>query len=217
MYIPPYFAETRPEEIERILAEYPLGTLVYLTSEGLDATHIPFVYRKGIGEHGVLAAHVARKNPIWQQVANGSEVLTIFHGTDSYISPNWYPSKHETHRLVPTWDYQVVHVRGNIRFIEDTNFLRSSVALLTQVHETRAQEARPWRLSDGAEDYIAKMLASIVGVEITITQLTGVSKLSQNREPRDITGAIETLRERGEIATADAIEKARPQDKKKGA
>ena len=189
MYIPPHFKESRPEELERILSEYPLGTLVYNTSSGLDATHLPFVFKKEIGEQGTLFAHVARKNPIWQQVTNGNEVLTIFHGTDSYISPNWYPSKHETHRLVPTWDYQVVHARGSIRFTEDIKVLRSSVALLTHIHENRAQETKPWKLSDGEKDYMTKMLESIVGVEISITQISGASKLSQNREHRDRLGA----------------------------
>jgi transcriptional regulator len=208
MYNPPHFEESRPEELERIIADYPLGTLVYYSSEGLDAVHVPFIYKKEQGPKGQLIAHVARKNPIWQQVANETEVLTIFHGSNSYISPSWYPSKHEAHRQVPTWNYQVVHIHGRIRFIEDASFLRAAVALLTQIHETRAAEAKPWRMSDGDKDYIDQQIASIVGIEIDITRIVGKSKLSQNRELRDRNGAIAALRRRGEIATADAISRA---------
>ena len=210
MYNPAHFEETRPEELERIIAEYPLGTLVYVAPDGLDAAHLPFIYKAEEGAKGKLLAHVARKNLIWQQVANGTEVLTLFHASNSYISPNWYPSKHETHRQVPTWNYQVVHIHGRIRFIEDTKFLRSLVALLTQIHETRAAEPKPWRMSDGDKDYIDQQIASIVGVEIDVTSIVGKSKLSQNREPRDRDGAIAALRRKGESSTADAMERARP-------
>jgi len=144
---------------------------------------VPFMYNQEQGPKGKLIAHVARKNPIWQQVANETEVLTIFHGSNSYISPNWYPSKHETHRQVPTWNYQVVHIHGRIRFIEDARFLRAAVASLTQIHETRAAEARPWRMSDGDKDYLDQQIASIVGIEIDVTRIVGKSKSSQNREP----------------------------------
>jgi len=208
MYNPPHFEESRPDELERIIAEYPLGTLVYRAPDGLDATHLPFIYKKEQGPKGKLIAHVARKNPIWQQVANETEVLTIFHGSNSYISPNWYPSKQETHRHVPTWNYQVVHIHGRIRFIEDAKFLRSLVALLTQIHETRAAEPKPWKMSAGDKDYIDQQIASIVGLEIDVTRIVGKSKLSQNREPRDKDGAIAALRRQGEIATAEAMARA---------
>jgi transcriptional regulator len=207
MYNPPHFEETRPEELERIITEYPLGTLVYCTPDGLDATHLPFIYKKEQGAKGRLIAHVARKNLIWQQVPNETEVLTIFQGSNSYISPNWYPSKQETHRHVPTWNYQVVHIHGRIRFIDDAKFVRSVVALLTQIHETRAAEPQPWRMSDGDKDYIEQQIASIVGLEIDVTRIVGKSKLSQNREPGDKDGAITALRRKGESVTADAMER----------
>jgi transcriptional regulator len=210
MYNPPHFEESRPAEWERLISDYPLGTLVYMAQEGLDAVHLPFLYKKEEGTKGRLLAHVARKNLIWQQVANGSDVLVIFHGTDSYISPNWYPSKHEAHRQVPTWNYQVVHVRGRIRFNEDPKFLRAFVALLTNIHEARAKEPKPWKISDGDKDYIDQSIASIVGIEIDVFSIVGKSKFSQNRESRDRAGAIEELRRRGENATADAMERARP-------
>lgn len=208
MYNPPHFEESRPEELERIIAEYPLGTLIYCSPDGLDAAHVPFIYKKEGRPKGRLIAHVARKNLIWQQVPNETEVLTIFHGGDSYISPNWYPSKHEAHRQVPTWNYQVVHIHGRIRFIEDARFLRAVVAMLTQIHETHAAETKPWKMSDSDKGYIDQQIASIVGIEIHITRIVGKSKLSQNREPRDRDGAIAALRRRGESATADAMEKS---------
>lgn len=209
MYIPPHFQESRPEELEKVLQEHPLGTLVYTTSAGLDATHLPFVHKAEAEACGRLYAHVARKNSLWQEVAAGAEVLVIFQGPEAYISPNWYPSKHETHKMVPTWNYQVVHVRGKIRFVEDPKILRGWVALLTHEQEARAQESKPWKMSDGDKDHIAHLLEQIVGVEIKITQMTGATKMSQNRQERDKAGVIQALRERGADATAEAVEKGR--------
>lgn len=208
MYVPPQFQETRQEVIDEIIASNALGTLTYVTPRGLDATHIPFVHLKADDGDGVLLAHVARKNPIWNEVADGSEVLVIFHGKDAYVSPNWYPSKHETHRLVPTWNYQVVHVRGTIHFTEDVNALRSTVALLTHVQETAAAEPKPWKMGDSEKEFIARLLEAIVGVEIRITSISAVSKLSQNREDRDKAGLVAELRKRGDDDLAEEIEKA---------
>ncbi|MEK7949135.1 FMN-binding negative transcriptional regulator [Luteolibacter soli] len=208
MYVPPHFQENRPEVIDEIIAKNPLGTLVYSMSSGLDATHVPFVHRRSDGGDGVLLAHVARKNPIWNEVADGSEVLVIFHGGDAYVSPNWYPSKHETHRLVPTWNYQVVHVRGTIHFTEDAKALRSLVALLTHQQETAAAEPKPWKMGDSEPEYIAGLVAAIIGVEIRITSISAVSKLSQNREERDKAGLVSELLKRGEDELAAEIEKA---------
>ncbi len=209
MYNPPHFQEQRPEELERIINDFPLGALVYATADGWDAEHLPFLYRKDEASRGKLIAHVARKNSIWQRLPADSEVMAIFRGAESYISPNWCPSKHETHRHVPTWNYQVVHVHGRIRFVEDPKFLRGVVGLLTRIHETRANEAKPWSMSDAEKDYIDAQIAAIVGLEIDVTRIAGKSKLSQNREPRDRAGAIEELRRRGEDAVAQAMEKAR--------
>jgi|SRR5581483_7695652 len=209
MYNPPHFQEERPEALERVLHDFPLGALVYTTADGLDAEHLPFMYQKEEASKGKLIAHVARKNPIWQRLPDGSGVLTIFRGSDSYISPNWYPSKHETHRQVPTWNYQVVHVHGKIHFTDDPKFLRAAVGMLTRLHETRAAEPRPWTMGDAAVDFIEAQIASIVGLEIEITRVAGKSKLSQNREPRDKAGAIAELRRRRQTTMADAMEQTR--------
>ena len=111
MYIPDHFAIKSADVMHKIIQAHPLGVLVTMTPEGLDANHIPFELH---AERGVLTAHVARANPVWQQCKDGAEVLVIFRADEGYISPNWYPSKHETHRLVPTWNYEVVHVHGRL-------------------------------------------------------------------------------------------------------
>ena len=193
MYIPAHFSENRPEELHRIINEHPLGTLVTHTSQGLDANHIPFEFDAGKGPHGTLQAHIARNNPL-KDIADGAEVMVIFRSVDAYISPNWYPSKHETHRQVPTWNYEVVHVHGRIRIIDDEKFIRGVVARLTRKHE--ASEPRPWKVGDAPLDYMDQMVRMIVGLEIEVTRLEGKRKLSQNREARDIAGAINALSEK---------------------
>jgi transcriptional regulator len=176
----------------------------------LDATHLPFIYNKNVGKTGTLLAHVARKNPIWREVNDGDEVLTIFHANDAYISPNWYPSKHEHHQQVPTWDYQVVHVHGKIYVRDDKNFVHGLVAKFSQIQETRAGEPKPWKMSDSTKDYIDQRLAEIVGIEIQISRITGASKLSQNKDTRDKLNVISELRKRKQDATADAVMLASP-------
>lgn len=201
MYLPAHFAEERLPELHRIIRDYPLATLV--APGGLDADHLPFELLVDEEGPGTLIAHVARANPLWQRCPTGTEVLVIFRGAAGYISPNWYPSKHETHRQVPTWNYEVVHVRGVVTVHDDERALRKIVGKLTRRHE--ATEPRPWKMSDSAPDYIAGMMQNIVGLEISIASLIGKSKLSQNRELRDRQGAAETLDDRGAAALAEAM------------
>ena len=205
MYTPAHFRVTEPAALHRIIAAHPLGVLVTSHEGSLDANHIPFEFDPQIGPLGRLSAHVARANPVWQQCLAGADVLVIFRGKESYISPNWYPSKHETHRQVPTWNYEVVHAHGRLRVRDDEKFLRGVLARLTRVHE--AQEPRPWKMGDSAPEYIDMMLRAVVGLEIDITALEGKSKLSQNREPRDIAGAVQMLRQRGSDELAQSMEK----------
>ena len=206
MYLPAAFAQTRIEELHRILAQYPLGMLVTRGEDGPDANHIPFEFDPARGAQGMLTGHVARANPVWQQVQPEERVLVVFRGAEGYISPNWYPSKHETHRLVPTWNYEVVHAHGRIRVRDDERFVRGVVARLTRHHE--APEPRPWKMGDSPPDYIDGMLRAIVGIEIEIDRLVGKSKLSQNRERRDRDGAIEALRAREREALSEAMRRA---------
>ena len=198
MYLPQHFEETRVSELHRIIAEYPLGTLVTNGSSGLDANHLPFELNPTIGERGQLFAHVARAYPVWEEIKDRDEVLVIFGAANAYISPNWYPSKQEFHRQVPTWNYQAVHVHGRIKVRDDERFVRGVVARLTHVNEVRTGSDRPWRMSDSSREYIDQMLTAIVGIEIEITKMIGRWKLSQNKEERDRIKAAEELRKRGE-------------------
>jgi transcriptional regulator len=205
MYLPPHFEEHRTGELHRIIAAYPLGALVVDGPNGLDANHVPFELDAAAGTHGVLRAHVARANPLWKEARDGDEALVIFRAGDAYISPNWYPSKPETHRHVPTWNYQVVHVHGKIRIRDDERFVRGLVARLTRTHEAGTGAALPWRMTDSAPEFIDSMLAAIVGIEVEISRIVGKCKLGQNREERDRLGAAEALRRRGELQIATAM------------
>ena len=206
MYIPPHFAESRPEELHRIMREHPLGVLVTQGSAGLDGDHIPFEFEPGRGPHGVLSGHVARANTLWQRCPTGSSVRVIFRGAEAYISPNWYPSKHEAHRQVPTWNYEVVHAHGTITVHDDERFVRGIVARLTRRHE--AAEPNPWKMADSAPGYIDSMVRNIVGFEIDIVSLVGKVKLSQNKEARDRLNAAEMLDARGQVELAQSMRRA---------
>ena len=203
MYVPAHFAETRPEEQARIIREYPLGVLITHDAQGLDANHLPFEFDPNAGTHGVLTAHVARANPVWQRCASGNSAMVVFRGAEGYVSPNWYPSKHEAHRQVPTWNYEVVHAHGLLTVRDDERFVRGVVGRLTRRHE--ADEPRPWKMSDSAPEFIDGMLRNIVGIEVAITSLVCKRKLSQNKEERDRLGAADALLATGNTELAQSM------------
>lgn len=203
MYTPAHFAEERASELHRLIRQHPLGVLVTPTPQGLDANHLPFELEAEPAP-GRLIGHVARANPVWQQVASGTLVLVVFRGVQGYISPNGYPSKAETHRAVPTWNYEAVHVHGTLHVHDDARFVRGVVARLTRSHE--AAEARPWKMGDAPADYLDGMVAQIVGIEVRIGRLEGKRKLSQNREAADRLGAAAHARGRGLHDLAAAME-----------
>jgi transcriptional regulator len=207
MYTPAHFAITDPQTLQRIIHEHPLGILITPTPDGMDANHIPFEFDPAVGKLGLLNAHVARANPLWQQCLEGADVMVVFRGKESYISPNWYPSKHEAHRQVPTWNYEVVHAHGRLSVLDEEKFTRRVVSRLTRTHE--AQEPKPWKMGDSTPEYIAGMLKAIVGIQIAIERLEGKAKLSQNREPRDRINAADTLSERGAKELAELMRQAR--------
>ena len=204
MYIPSHFSIKDREAIHHIIREHPLGMLVHEAPDGLDANHLPFELDPQAGELGVLTAHVARANPVWQQCQGGAQVLVVFRGHEHYISPSWYPSKHETHRQVPTWNYEVVHAHGRLTVMDEERFVRGVVARLTRTHE--AGEPKPWKMGDSPKDYIDAMLKAVVGIEVQITRLEGKSKLSQNRDERDRQSAAHMLVQRGEGPLGTAME-----------
>ena len=208
MYQPAMFAEHRPEEWHRLIREHPLGVLVTVTAAGPDANHLPFVLEPDRGPMGTLLAHVARANPVCREVRDGDAVMVVFRGVQGYVSPNWYPSKHEHHRHVPTWNYEAVHAHGRVKVLDDAAMVRGMVAKLTR--QSEAGEPVPWRMGDAPADYLDAELAQIVGIEVEISRMEGKRKLSQNRDERDFHGIVETLEQRGDWALASAIRRARP-------
>jgi transcriptional regulator len=203
MYVPRHFEESRPEELHALIEQHPLGVLVTQGPSGLDANHLPFDLEKREGSLGVLHCHVARANSLWKELASGDEVLVVFRAADAYISPNWYPSKHELHRQVPTWNYMVAHAHGRVTVRDDERYLRGLVGRLTKHHE--ASQPRPWKMSESSQAFIDEMLAAIVGLEIGITRLVGKAKLGQNKDLRDVRGAAQALKALGHDAVADAM------------
>jgi len=205
MYVPAHFEETRIDELHRIIGQYPLGALVINGPNGLDANHVPFELDATSAERGVLRAHVARANPVWTEVREGDHVLVVFRAADAYISPNWYPSKHEFHKDVPTWNYQVVNVHGRISIRDDEKYVRGVLARLTRIHEGRTDARKAWRMGDAPREHIDGLLKAIVGIEIEITKMVGKSKIGQNREERDRAGAANELGKRGHQAMSSAM------------
>jgi transcriptional regulator len=203
MYVPTHFAEPRTEVLHDLIEHNPLGVLITHGERGLDANHLPFHLVRDGGALGGLHAHVARANPVWQEVRDGDEVLVVFRAAHAYISPSWYPSKHELHKQVPTWNYRVAHAHGRITVRDDERFLRGVVGRLTKTHE--AGEPAPWKMSDSAPEFIAAMLQQIVGLEIAIDRLVGKAKLGQNKATRDVRGAGEALQARGHAEVGDAM------------
>jgi len=210
MYLPSHFAETRTEVMRDLILAHPLGTLVTFGPDGLNANHIPFEYDPRPAPLGTLRAHVARANPVWREFSGDVEPLVIFQGPQIYITPSWYQTKRETGKVVPTFNYIVVHAHGAMRAIEDAAWLRNFVGKLTD-HFESPRDA-PWALTDAPEDFIAMQLRAIVGIEIRLTRLIGKWKTSQNRPAVDRDGVVAGLRESDDAvaqAMAAAIEKSR--------
>ena len=206
MYVPKQFEETRVDVLHELIRAHPLATLVTLTPAGLDANHIPFEIDPAPGPFGTLRGHVARANPSWREFTSDVQVLAIFRGPASYVSPAWYPTKSSTGKVVPTWNYAVVHARGSLRIVEDRGWLRALVERLTQRHE--AGGSRPWKVSDAPADYIDTELGAIVGLELPVAELVGKWKVSQNRSPTDREGLVEGLLQSGgeeDRAMADLV------------
>ena len=199
MYLPVQFEENRVEVLHALMRKHPFATLVNHGADGLAANHLPLHLAAEIAPCGALQGHVARANPLWQQAAD-TDVLVIFEGPQTYVSPSWYPTKREHGKAVPTWNYVVVHARGRLRVIDDPAWLRTQLDALVDSHE--AGFAEPWRIADAPPDYIDKMLTAIVGIEIAITRLTGKWKISQNQPAANRAGVVAGLREK---ATADSL------------
>ncbi|WP_283745854.1 FMN-binding negative transcriptional regulator [Sideroxydans sp. CL21] len=191
MYVPQHFDEPRVEVMHELMRERPLATVVTMSSQGLNANHIPLYLSTEPAPFGTLRGHVARANPMWRDLQAGLETLVIFHGPDAYISPSWYATKQESGKVVPTWNYAVVHAYGTLQVIDDASWVRSQLEVLTAHNERRFTE--PWAVSDAPRDFTEKLIAAVIGVEIVISSLSGKWKVSQNQPPQNQAGVIDGL------------------------
>lgn len=201
MYLPEHFAETDPRVLHALIDAHPLGAWVTLGAGGLLVNHIPFLLDADRGQYGTLVGHVARANPVWRSFSTTVESVIVFQGAETYVTPSWYPSKRAHGKVVPTWNYAVVHAHGIPRAVEDPAWLLQLVTRLTERHE--AARAAPWKVSDAPADYTARLLEAIVGIEIPIARLVGKWKVSQNRTAADRLGVADGLLERGDAAAAE--------------
>ena len=209
MYLPKSFEETRTEVLHDLIRERSFGTLVVLTDRGLNVDHLPFLVDGAANPLGVLRGHVARANPVWRAKLEETDAVAIFQGPQRYITPAWYATKQEAGKVVPTWNYVVVHAHGSLRFVEDREWLRDHVTRLSDHHE--AERETPWKVSDAPEDFVNNLLERIVGLEMTIRRLEGKWKLGQNRPERDRQGVIDGLlgqNEESSVALANLMKAA---------
>ena len=206
MYNPSHFQESRTEVLHALIRQQPLSTLVTLTADGLVANHIPLFLRASLGDNGTLVGHVARANPIWRDFAAGVHALAIFQGPSLYISPRWYASKAEHGKVVPTYNYVVVHARGPLAVHDDADWIRAQLNELTDQQEAPAPE--PWGVDDAPRDYTDKLINALVGISLPIAQLSGKWKVSQNQTAANQASVLQALRDHGDAqsgAMADTI------------
>ncbi len=203
MYQPAHHREDRLDVQHRLITEHPFGLLISAGSGGLTANAVPFALDATTGEKGTLRAHLARANPQWKEFSGeGCECLIVFQGPQAYVTPSWYPSKSATAKVVPTWNYVIVQVRGTARAIEDAAWLQAHLETLTRKHE--APRAVPWEISDAPDDFITMLKKAIVGIEIPVTAIEGKWKVSQNRPEADRRGVHAGFLEGGAAHTAMA-------------
>ncbi len=201
MFEPPLFREQRPEVMHALMHAHPFATLVSKAGGRLMADHLPLVVHPELSENGVLRGHVAAGNPLAGGGREAREVLAIFQGPQVYVTPSWYPSKAEHGKVVPTWNYAVVHAYGMLRFHADRDWLLAHLTELTARNERDRPE--PWAVSDAPEEFVDRQIKGIVGVEIAVETLTGKWKVSQNRDARDREGVEHgLLAEGGEAMSA---------------
>ena len=197
MYQPEHYRVEDVTQMHALMRARPFAALISHGSNGLYATHLPTVL-KDEGAYGMVECHLARANPHWKELAESNEALMIFQGAEGYITPNWYPSKAEGGKVVPTWNFAAVHAYGRPEVVNDADWLRRHVTELTAQQER--DQPRPWAPSDAPASFIDTMLRGIVGFRFAITRLEGKWKMSQNRSPKDREGVVKglALRDRGD-------------------
>jgi transcriptional regulator len=211
LYIPKFNEEAQRDILHGLIRAQPFATLVTMGASGLIATHLPMVLAPGEGEPDILRGHVSRANPQWRELDPSIEALAIFAGPHHYITPSWYPEKSEDGKVVPTWNYAVVHAYGSVKIIEDPAWLLTHLKSLTTQHESAF--THPWAVTDAPEDYIASQLRGIVGIEIPIRRLEGKWKVSQNKSDRtkeSIEQGLEDLDTPASLAMRDLVSGKRP-------
>lgn len=191
MYQPPHFREDDLDTQHALIRAHPLGLLVTAGAGGLMANAVPFLVDRDGPPLGTLRAHVARANPQWQAIRDGAEVLVVFQGAETYVTPSWYRTKAETGKVVPTWNYAIVQVRGAATIVEDPAWLRAQIEALTDHQEGR--RTQPWRVGDAPEPFLAAQIRGVVGIEIAISAIEGKWKVSQNRPEADRDGVVRGL------------------------
>ena len=204
MYQPPHFREDRLEVQHALIRAHPLGLLVTLGSKGLEANPIPFVLDASASPYGTLKAHLSRANRQWQDFDPAREALTVFQGSEAYITPSWYAAKREHGKVVPTWNYAIVQAYGRLTIIDDSAWLLQQITAMTEVQEAARPE--PWAVSDAPEAFVAAQLKGIVGIEIEITRIEAKWKVSQNRSEADRLGVTAGLRARQDEASQQMAE-----------
>lgn len=192
MYIPQANKEDRISVLHKLIEDHPFASLVTMGPSGLFASHIPMVLEQN-DARGLLKGHLSRANTQWRDFTPSTEALAIFSGPQHYITPTWYPEKQETGKVVPTWNYVVVHAYGHLKVIEDGEWLMAHLEKLTTVQE--AGLPVPWKVADAPPDYIASLKKGIVGLELPIERLEGKWKVSQNRSEADRSGVAKGLAE----------------------
>ena len=207
MYVPSHFEENRPEEIIRIIESFPLAMLVADSKNGLLANHLPLLVNKYSSKKIELIGHIAKANSLHRELSNNHEVLVIFRSEDAYISPNWYPSRKKNIEHVPTWNYQAVHLQGNITFSSEQKFLLKTVKKLTTVFERNAYKEDNWNMNKVSPNFMTAMLDEIVGIKIVVSHQIAKSKLSQNREKEDINNVYKELKNKGFEFLANSMKK----------
>ena len=203
MYHVQNFHESDPQTLRNLIATHPLSTLITLDADGLNANLIPLIWVDDGSELGVLRGHVARANPLWQNFSKDVDTLAVFQGPTAYISPSWYATKAETHKVVPTYNYVTVQAYGTLTVHDDAAWVLAQINALTNSQEARFAE--PWQVSDAPEDYVAQNMRVIVGIELKINRLTGKWKVSQNQPAGNQRTVHSHLQAEGDTAMAACV------------
>ncbi len=195
MYIPKHFEETREQAILGLISSNPLATFVVLQDDQLTANHIPFVMQPETNHTDKLVAHIPRANPLVEALKEPKNCLAIFHGSEGYISPSLYATKQKHGKVVPTWNYCVAHIHGSARIVDDPQWVRRQIEVLTDLNESK--RAEPWSVSDAPSNYTEALIQSLVGIEVSIERIEAKTKASQNQPMVNKQSILESIDKEG--------------------